>query len=66
MLPAGTQDTDLAKATLKLYVSTANSPGTIDLYQAGGAWNEKTVTANAVPALGARLCVFAWDICQNL
>ena len=52
-LPAGTKGTDVAKATLKVYVGTVTTPGTIDLYEAGGAWNEKTITANTSPALGA-------------
>jgi hypothetical protein len=44
--------TDLAKATLKLYVGNVTSPGTIDVYEVAGTWNEKSVTANAAPAVG--------------
>lgn len=51
-LPPSTVATDLAKATLKLYVSNVGSPGTIDVYEVAGNWNEKSVTANAAPAAG--------------
>src|SRR5262249_44549730 len=51
-LPPATVATDLGKATLKLYVSTVNSPGTIDVYEVAGNWNEKSITANAAPAAG--------------
>ena len=52
-MPSGTQSSDIAKATLKLYVGTVTSSGTLDLYQVAGTWNEKTVTANTSPSLGA-------------
>ena len=51
-LPPATVATDLAKATLKLYVSNVGAPGTIDVYEVAGNWNEKSVTANAAPAAG--------------
>ena len=51
-LPPSTVATDLAKATLKLYVGNVGSPGTIDIYEVAGSWNEKSVTANAAPAPG--------------
>ena len=51
-MPPSTVATDLGKATLKLYVSNVTSPGTIDVYEVAGNWNEKTVTANAAPASG--------------
>src|SRR5215470_12985428 len=54
-LPANFHGSDVAKATLKLYVSNITSPGAIDLYQTGGPWSEKTVTANTAPALGASI-----------
>jgi hypothetical protein len=54
-LPAGTRGADLGKATLRLYVGIVQSSGTIDLYQAGGAWSEKTVTANTAPAVGVSI-----------
>src|SRR5262249_8189572 len=42
-LPTGVQASDVAKATLKLYVGTVNSAGAIDVYQADAAWNERTI-----------------------
>src|SRR5215510_1844485 len=51
-LPANIHGADVAKATLKLYVANVTSGGTINLYQAGGAWSEKTITANTAPAVG--------------
>jgi outer membrane lipoprotein-sorting protein len=51
-LPPSTVATDLARATLKLYVGSVVSPGTIDVYEVAGNWNEKSVTANAAPAVG--------------
>jgi len=52
-LPSGTQSSDIAKATLKLYVGTVTSSGALDLYQVASPWNEKTITANTTPNLGA-------------
>src|SRR5215510_5246376 len=51
-LAPATAATDLAKATLKLYVGNVTSPGTIDVYEVAGNWNEKTVSANAAPPTG--------------
>ena len=52
-LPPTTQGSDVAKTTLKLYVGNVSAPGTIDVYEAGSSWSEKTITANNAPALGA-------------
>ena len=52
-LPPATVGSDVAKATLKLYVGNVSVAGTIDVYVAAGSWNEKTITANTVPALGS-------------
>ena len=51
-LPPTVQGSDVAKATLKLYVSNVSAPGTVDVYEAGGSWSEKTITANNAPPFG--------------
>jgi len=48
----GTQGTDLAKATLKIYVGNVSTAGTIDIYELTTSWNERGVTANTAPAMG--------------
>jgi len=50
-LPADIQSADIAKANLKLYLGTVNSPGTVDVYQVAGSWVERTLTANNAPPL---------------
>src|SRR5438552_2794776 len=50
-LPAGIQGSDVAKATLKLYLGTVTTPGTIDVFQLPASWSEKTITANNAPPL---------------
>lgn len=51
-LPAGTPGTDVAKATLKIYIGNVTNEGKIDVYQIASAWDESTITANNAPALG--------------
>ncbi|HEV2827287.1 MAG TPA: DNRLRE domain-containing protein, partial [Pyrinomonadaceae bacterium] len=48
-LPPGTTGANVAKATIKFYVSKVTSPGTIDVYLVSGAWAENTITHNAQP-----------------
>ena len=44
-LPAGTTADNVAKATLKLYVSAVNSPSSFDVYRITGSWNEDSITS---------------------
>src|SRR5678816_682748 len=51
-LPADTQASHIAKATLKIYVGNVSVPGTIDVVELADNWSEKTMTARTAPALG--------------
>src|SRR6185369_3625390 len=51
-LPAGTEASQIAKATLKIYVGNVSAPGTIDVVELADNWSEKTITARNAPALG--------------
>jgi hypothetical protein len=51
-LPAGTKADDVARATVKLYVSKVAAPGKFDLYPISADWDEKTLTTNNAPPLG--------------
>jgi hypothetical protein len=51
-LPAGTAGSDVAKATLRLYVNTLTTAGLFDVHRVIGAWNEGTITGNSAPSLG--------------
>jgi hypothetical protein len=51
-LPAGTAGSDLARATLRLYIGNVKSPGKIDVYLVTSAWNESSVTFNSAPSIG--------------
>src|SRR5262249_15274544 len=51
-LPVGLPGSDVARATLKLFISNVVAPGTIDVYQVAGAWSENTINANNAPPLG--------------
>src|SRR5262245_38103840 len=52
VLPQNMQASDVAKATLKLYVGNVSAPGTIDILELADNWSEKTITARNAPALG--------------
>src|SRR6266480_4332281 len=44
-LPDGTTADNVAKATLKLYVSAVNSPSSFDVFRITGSWNEDSITS---------------------
>ncbi len=52
-LPAGTTASQIASATLRVYVSRIYAPGTITLQAVTSAWNEMSATSSAAPTLGA-------------
>ena len=51
-LPAGTRAEDVAKATVKFYVSKVTAAGRLDVFPVTAAWDEKTITANNAPSAG--------------
>jgi hypothetical protein len=51
-LPAGTKGDDVARATVKFYVSKVATAGKLDLFPILGEWDEKTITANNAPPIG--------------
>jgi hypothetical protein len=52
-LPAGTKAEDVAKATVKFYISKVATAGKLDLYPILADWDERTITANNAPLIGA-------------
>ena len=52
VLPPDTQASNIAKATLKLYVGNISAAGTIDVVELADNWSEKTITGRNAPALG--------------
>ena len=51
-VPSGYTSTNVAKATLKLYVNSVSKAGSFNLDFVNGSWSEKTITAAFSPALG--------------
>jgi len=51
-LPEDIQASQIAKATLKIYVGNVSTAGAIDVVELADNWSEKTVTARNAPALG--------------
>jgi hypothetical protein len=51
-LPAGTTATDIAKATLTLFVNNITASGSIDVYRVASVWQESTLTGGAAVSLG--------------
>jgi hypothetical protein len=54
-LPAGTQSSQVAKATLTFYVSKINTAGALELRPVTGAWNEYSLTYLNAPLRGAAI-----------
>ena len=52
-LPAGTQATDIAKATMNLWVNRVGIAGSVKFSPVTGAWAESTVTLGTAPTQGA-------------
>ncbi|WP_175529101.1 DNRLRE domain-containing protein [Granulicella pectinivorans] len=57
-LPAGTISSQIARATLRLYINRIYSPGTATVSPVGGAWSEYTLTYANLPTLGASVATF--------
>ncbi|MGA1988118.1 MAG: DNRLRE domain-containing protein, partial [Candidatus Sulfotelmatobacter sp.] len=54
-IPAGYTSTNVAKATLKLYVNAVSTAGSFNVDYVSGAWSEATITAKSSPALGSTI-----------
>jgi hypothetical protein len=51
-LPNGITGSTLAKATMRLFVTSVNSAGSFDVRRVVAPWTETTITGNSQPALG--------------
>jgi len=51
-IPSGYTGTNVAKASLKLYVNAVTTAGSLNVDYVNGTWSEKSITANLAPALG--------------
>jgi hypothetical protein len=54
-IPAGYASTNVAKATLKLYVNSVSKAGSFNVDLVNGSWSEKTITSSLSPALGSTI-----------
>src|SRR5437764_593149 len=48
--PAGTTGSNVAQATLKLWVNSVTASGTVDVFPVTSTWAEETVTFNSAPS----------------
>jgi hypothetical protein len=54
-VPAGYTGSSIAKATLKLYVNSVATAGSLNVDYVTGTWAEKTITYNMQPAIGTTI-----------
>lgn len=54
-VPAGYTGASIAKATLKLYVTTCTKSGSFNVDLVNGTWAEKAITYSLQPALGSTI-----------
>jgi hypothetical protein len=64
-LPNGTTGGQIEKATLKLYLSAVNTPGSLELYRIAGTWDEVVITNNTAPATASLLGTVFIDVTQQ-
>jgi collagen type VII alpha len=57
-LPAGTTSSQIAHATLTLFVNRVNAAGSVTLSPATSAWSESSVTSTTAPSIGATSSIF--------
>jgi Collagen triple helix repeat (20 copies) len=57
-LPAGTTSSQIAHATLTLFVNRVNAAGSVTLSPATSAWSESSVTSTTTPSIGATSSIF--------
>jgi hypothetical protein len=54
-IPSTFNGSSVAKATLKLYVNTVTTAGSVNVDYVTGAWIEKTITSSLQPSLGTTI-----------
>ncbi len=54
-IPSGFTGSNVAKASLKLYLDTVTTAGSLNVDFVNGAWSENTITADLAPALGTTI-----------
>ena len=54
-IPTGYTGANVTKASLKLYVNTVTTAGSLNVDFVNGTWSEATITANNAPALGSTI-----------
>jgi hypothetical protein len=54
-IPSGYTGSSIAKASLKLYVNTVTTAGSLNVDYVNGAWTEKTITASNAPPPGTTI-----------
>lgn len=54
-IPEGYTSSNVAKATLKLYVNTVVTAGSFNVDYVNGSWSEGSITADLAPALGTTI-----------
>jgi hypothetical protein len=57
-LPAGTISSQIAHATLTVYINRVNAAGSVTLSPVTSPWSESTVTDNSAPSIGAAAGTF--------
>lgn len=64
-LPPGTTGSRVGKATVRFFVGTVNTPGTIDVFRVNGNWDEATITGGTAPSLGTLESSISVDVLQT-
>ena len=54
-IPSGFTGSNVAKASLKLYLYLVTTAGSLNVDFVNGAWSENTITADLAPALGTTI-----------
>ncbi len=54
-IPANYGSANITKATLKLYVNSVTTAGSLNVDYVNGTWAENTISANLAPALGSTI-----------
>src|SRR5271165_6694810 len=54
-IPTGYTSSNVAKASLKLYVNAVTTAGSFNVDYVNGSWAENTITTNLAPALGTTI-----------
>ena len=54
-IPSGYTSSNIAKASLKLYVNAVGTAGSFNINYIDGTWTETTITGNLLPAMGTTI-----------